>query len=260
MREADMSEARARPTPGRTFRIVSAVLGILLIVLAVPFAVVAIASNDVVQTIHRFHATTGAVASLVLAAPLLVLAVRPSAIAAMQLFVAGAVVSAAVGLIAGDLFTGLLFVGLVLAAIVLALYPYRAEVWRATHPRLSLVAVAVVTAVPAVAYALTQASLQRHALPGDPHRDAHHYSGVAVAAVAMPATVLVAAIGARGWPIVGRIASAAFLAFGLSALAFAGYVSAPGATWAWASVATGFVVLAMTELETRRASAPWSVA
>jgi hypothetical protein len=249
-----MSEGDQRPRRGRAFRIVAAVLGVSLIVLSVPFAVIAITSNDATQTIHRYHATAGALASLILAAALLVLARRPASVSAMQLFVGGAVVSLAVGIVAGDLFTGLLFIGVVLAAVVLALYPYRAQVWRTARPRLALIAAAVVAAVPAIAYALTQASLQRHALPGDPHGDAHHYSGVAVVAVALPATALIAGIGARGWRIVGWIAAAAFVAFGLSALAFADYMSAPDVGWGWASVAGGLVVLALTELEGRRTS------
>jgi disulfide bond formation protein DsbB len=167
----------------------------------------------------------------------------------------GAFVSLLVGLAAGDLFTGLLVVGVVLAAIVLALYPRRAQVWRGAGPRLSLVAVAVIAAVPAIAYALTQASLQRHAIPGDPHGDAHHYSGAAVAALALPAAVLIAAVGRAGWRVVGWVAAAAFVLFGAAGLAFSTYTSAPDAVWAWASVGAGILVLALTELEARRAPA-----
>jgi hypothetical protein len=242
------------PTAGRGFSITAGVMGVLLIGLSVPFAITSIASSDPNQTIHRFHTTGGAVPSLILAASLLVLAWRPSEIAAMQLFVAGAIVSAFVGVIAGDLFTGLLIVGVVLAAILLALYPPRAEVWRVAGPRLMLLGAAIVVAIPAVAYALTQAALQRHAIPGDPHGDAHHYSGAAVAAVALPATVLVAAIGGVGWRVVGWIAAAALIVFGLSALAFSTYTSAPGIVWSWASVVAGVAVVALTEVEVRRSS------
>jgi fucose 4-O-acetylase-like acetyltransferase len=241
------------PAGGRAFRIVSAILGVLLVALSVPFAIVAIVSDDPSQTIHRFHTTGGSVPSLVLAAALLVLAWRPDAVAAMQLFVAGAIVSALVGLVSGDFFTGLLFVGAVLAAILLALYPRRGEVWRIARPRIALLAVGVLAAVPAIAYALTQASLQRHAIPGDPHGDAHHYSGAAVAAVALPATVLVAAFGGAGRRIVGWIGAAALVLFGLSGLAFSSYVSAPDPVWSWASIAAGVVVAVATEVGARSA-------
>jgi disulfide bond formation protein DsbB len=237
---------------GRGFRIVASVLGTLLVALSVPFAIIAVVSNDPSNTIHRFHTTGGAVPSLILAAALLVLAWRPEELAAMQLFVVGAIVSMLIGLVAGDLFSGLLFVGAVLAAILLALYPAGREVWRVERPRLGLLAAAVVAAIPAIAYALTQAALQRHAIPGDPHGDAHHYSGAAVAAAALPATVVVAAIGRTGWRIVGWIAAVALVAFGLASLAFSTYMSAPDPVWSWASIAGGLVVLALTELEVRR--------
>ena len=252
MRELEMAEVE---TTGRGFRIVCGVLGVLLLLLTVPFAIVSIVSSDASQTMHRFHTTGAAVPSLILAAALLVLAARPPAVAAMQLFVMGAFVSLLVGLVAGDLFTGLLVVGVVLAAIVLALYPRRAEVWRVAGPRVSLVAVAAIASVPAIACALTQASLQRHAIPGDPHGDAHHYSGAAVAALALPATVLVAALGRAGWRVVGWVGAGAFVLFGAAGLAFSTYTSAPDAVWAWASVGAGILVLALTELEARRGPA-----
>jgi fucose 4-O-acetylase-like acetyltransferase len=245
--------AAQEPSPGaRAFRIVATVLGVALLALTVPFAIIATESDDPTQTIHRFHATGGAVPSLILAAALFVLAWRPGAVAAMQLFVAGAIVSLLVGLIAGDLFTGLLFLGVVLAAILLALYPNRGEVRRTGGPRLSLVAVAVLAFVPAIAYALAQASLQRHGTSLDPHADMHHYSGAAVAAVSLPATVLVAGIGRAAWRIVGWIGAAALVLFGVSGLAFSDYVSAPDPAWCWASVATAVVVFALTESEARR--------
>jgi hypothetical protein len=249
MREMDVVEARSK---GRAFRIVAGLLGVLLLLLTIPFAIVSMVSSDVSQTIHRFHTTGVSVPSLILAAALLILAVRPNAIASMQLFVTGAFVSLVVGLVAGDLFTGLLFIGVVLAAIVLALYPARPEVWRAGGPRLTLVVAAVIAAIPAIAYALTQASLQRHAIPGDPHGDAHHYSGAAVAAVALPATVLIAGVGRAGWRVVGWIGAAAFAVFGLAGVAYSTHVSAPDTVWAWGSVAAGILVLLLTELEARR--------
>jgi hypothetical protein len=237
---------------GRAFRVVAGVLGGLLLLLTIPFAVLSIVSSDVSEAIHRFHTTGGAVPSLVLAAALLILAARPGAVASLQLFVVGGIVSLVVGLLAGDLVTGLLVVGPILAAIVLALYPNRSLVWRASRPRLVLVGTAVIAAIPAIAYALTQASLQRHAIAGDPHGDAHHYSGAAVAAVALPATVFVAALGRVGWRAVAWIGSAAFVLFGLASVAYSTYTSAPDAVWGWASVATGAVVLLVAELEARR--------
>ena len=245
----DRSTVRPRAA-GRGFRITAGVLGVLLLLLSVPYAIATIVSSDPDQTIHRFHTTAGALPTAILAVALLVLARRPGEIAAMQLFVAGAIVSTLVGLVAGDLITGLYVVGVVLAAILLALYPARADVWRIARPRVTLLAAAVIAAVPAIAYALTQSSFQRTSL--DVHAQMHHYSGVAVAAVALPAAVLVAAIGGMGWRLVGWIAAASFVLFGASTLAFSTYISAPEAVWGWASVVAGAIVLGLTEVEARR--------
>jgi hypothetical protein len=228
------------------------VLAVLLVGLTVPFAIVSVVSNDPEQVVHRFHLTAGAVPTLVLAAALLVLAWRPDEIAALQLFVVGAGVALVVGLVSGDVVSGFSFVGVVLAAILLALYPARTDVWRVVGPRLALLGAAIVTAVPFIAYALAQASLQRNGSPLDPHVEMHHYSGVAVAAVALPATVLVAAIGGTGWRVVGWIAAAGFVLFGAFGLAWSTYVSAPDRAWSWASVGAGLAVLALTEFEVRR--------
>jgi hypothetical protein len=239
-------------TPGRAFRISAAAFGILLLLLTVPFAIGVIVTEDPAQTIHRYHVTSQSVSTAILAAALLVLAWRPDAVAAFQLFVAGAIVSVLVGLLAGDLFPGLYFVGVLLAAILFALYPWGAEALRVNGPRVGLISAAVLAGIPAIAYALTQASLQRHGSIVDPHVEMHHYSGVALAAVALPATALVAAIGDAGWRIVGWIAACASVLFGWAGVAFSTYPSAPESLWSWASVAGGVVVLVLTEFEARR--------
>jgi fucose 4-O-acetylase-like acetyltransferase len=237
----------------KALRIVAGVLGVLVVLLVVPFAVASIVSAGADQTIHRFHNAAGSVSSLILAAALLVLAWRPSANgASMQLLIAAAVVSVIAGFLGGDLITGLYFIPAVAAAIVVALYPWRTEAWRAGTVRWSLLALAVVAAVPSVAYALTQGALQRNALAGDVHAEMHHYSGIAVTALAMPATLLVAVLGTRGWRLVAWIGGASFVLFGLSAVVYDGYVSAPAAGWGWAALACGLAAIAAVELEERR--------
>lgn len=138
------------------------------------------------------------------------------------------------------------------AAIVVALNPWRTEAWRVGTVRWSLLALAVVAAVPSVAYALTQGALQRNALAGDVHAEMHHYSGIAVTALAMPATLLVAVLGTRGWRLVAWIGGASFVLFGLSAVVSDRNVSAPAAGWGWAALACGLAAIAAVELEERR--------
>ncbi len=250
----DRRFARARTTD-RAFRIVAGVLGALLIVLVVPFAVSSIVSTDPNQTIHRFHNTAGAVSTLILAAALLVLAWRPSTTAAMQLLVAGAVASIVAGLLGGDLLSGLYFVPGIVVAILLVLDPRRGSVSRLGSLRPSLLALAAVAAVPLVAYALTHAGFQRASLPGDPHADLHHYSGTTATALVLLATLLVAGIAGAGWRVVGWIAAGGFVVFGVFGVAYPMHVGAPGVGWAWAAVLAGIAALALTEVEGRRAPA-----
>lgn len=241
-------------SPGRVkaLRIVAGVLGVLVVLLVVPFAVASIVSAGADQTIHRFHNAAGSVSSLIFASALLVVAWRPANVASIQLLIAAAVVSVIAGVLGGDVITGLYFIPAVAAAIVVALYPWRTEAWRVGTVRWSLLALAVVAAVPSVAYALTQGALQRNALAGDVHAEMHHYSGIAVTALAMPATLLVAVLGTRGWRLVAWIGGASFVLFGLSAVVYDGYVSAPAAGWGWAALACGLAAIAGVELEERR--------
>lgn len=251
-----MTEFAAADLPrGRVkaLRIVAGMLGVLVVLLVVPFSIGSIASTAADQTIHRFHNAAGSVASLTLAAALLVLAWRPSANpASVQLLIAAAAFSVIAGFLGGDVITGLYFIPAVAAAIVVALYPWRTEAWRVGIIRWSLLALAVVSAVPSVAFALTQGALQRNALAGDVHAEMHHYSGIAITALAMPATLLVAALGTRGWRVVAWIGGAAFVLFGLSAVVYDGYVSAPAAGWGWAALACGLAAISTAELEERR--------
>jgi fucose 4-O-acetylase-like acetyltransferase len=239
---------------GRALRIVAGVLGVLLVLLVLPYTVVSVASSAPDQTIHRFHNAAGAIASLIAAAALLVLAWRPRGNpAAVQLVCVAGVVSLVAGFLAGDPITGLYFIPAIVAVVVAAVDPWRTVALRSWTARWSLLAAAVIAAIPSIAYTLTQASLQRHGLPADVHAQMHHYSGLAVTALAMPATVLVAAVGAQGWHLVAWIGGVAFALFGIVGLAFAHYVGAPASGWAWASIAAGVVTVGAAEVERRRA-------
>jgi hypothetical protein len=244
------------PRSPKALRILAAVLGSLIVLLVAPFAIGAMVPGEPTDTVHRFHLTAGAVPSLVLAAGFVLLARRPrESPAAMQLLVAAAGTSILVGLLAGDLVASLGFLPVVFVAIVYALDPWKREVWRAPAVQPALAIAALAVAVPAIAYALTQAALQRHGIGGDVHVDMHHYSLVALAAVAMPVMVLVAALGAAGWRAVGWLGSAALVVFGVSGLAYSSYTSAPDVGWSWASVAAGVAVVVVTEAQARRAVA-----
>lgn len=245
------------PRPGtKAFGIVAVTVGVLLILFVLPYAVVSSVSDAADQTIHRFHNTAGGIATLILAAALLVLARRPSASpAAIQLLAVGGAVSLIAGVLGGDVVTGLYVVPAVVAGVLVAIDPWRAEALRTGTVHRSLIVLAALTAVPLIAYALTQTGFQRDAMPGDPHAEMHHYSGVAVTALALPATILVAALGARGWRAVAWIGGVGFVVFGLVSLAFAGHVSAPDEGWAWAAVAAGLAAIGAGEVQARR-SAP----
>jgi hypothetical protein len=239
----------------KAFRLVAGVLGVVLAILVVPYTVFAMVSDDPEQTIHRFHNTAGSTSTLIVVAALFVVTWRPGRnTASMQLLIVAAIVSVIAGLLGSDLVHGLYFLPGVFVAILYALDPWKPDVRHIGSLRFGVLGVAVVAAVPAVAYALTQAALQRHALPGDVHAQMDHYSGVALTALAMPATVAVAGLGTPGWRLVGRIGAAAFVVFGFAGVAYSTRMSAPEVGWAWASVVAGAATIVATEAEARRAA------
>jgi hypothetical protein len=170
-------------------------------------------------------------------------------------FVASLLVAVA-GALAGDLLTGAYFAGLIVAAVLVFLHPFRDELWRLGRVRASMLVLWIAWSIPAVAYALTQADLQRTSPSADPHAELHHYSNSAAAVLSVVSAALVAALGTRGTRAAGWIAGATGALLGLMSIVYADHTSAFETSWAWLALAWGIAFIATTELERRRDRAP----
>ncbi|MDP9492470.1 MAG: hypothetical protein M3P42_09790 [Actinomycetota bacterium] len=138
--------------------------------------------------------------------------------------------------------------------ILLALHPAREEFFRrGAAPSRSLLAIAVIGAVPLVAYALEMGAQARD-LVGPPHH-VQRLSTMAAMAVAILLTGLLAALQTRGWRIPAWSAGAGAIVFGLASVAFGDTAGAVGPGWAGGATAGGVLFIAVAESEARRATA-----
>jgi hypothetical protein len=108
----------------------------------------------------------------------------------------------------------------------------------------------VAALVPAIAFMLTQAALQRNGLPGDPHWDFHHYSGMGAAALALPLCGLAASLRTSGRTFGAWLAGASGVLLGAGSLLLSDHVGAFEPVWAWLTLTWGVAVIALTHAPT----------
>jgi len=234
------------------FRILSGLFGLVTLVFTVPFVIASL--TDEQEKIHAFHNIGAGLAfSIVLGVGLLLSAWRPEAmLAPFQAAFVGSLVMGMAALLGGDLISGTYFVAPVILVVLAIMHPARAELWAIGRVRASLLVLWVVWSVPAIAYAISQADLQRHNPAGDPHVDFHHYSGAAAAVFGVLAAALVASLGTRGTRAAAWIAGISGGLMGLISLAFSDRVSAFDTPWAWLALLWGIAFIATSELECRK--------
>ena len=232
----------------RAFRIVAGVLGVAVIVLNLPFAITSF--TDDAESIHRLHFLAGVLASgLLLGGSLLICARRPeSMIGPFWVAVASGVASTLAGVVSGDFVSGLWFTAPIALAILIALHPARSSLLRIEGIDVATAFLALVAVVPAVAFALTQAELQRNGFVSDPHVEFHHYSGMASYALSMPLAAFAAALRVPGRWIAVWIVGVTAAGLGLASLLLSDYPGAFRPAWAWLTLAWGVALVAVAQL------------
>jgi hypothetical protein len=231
------------------FRIVGWLLGISTILSFLPYIVIALASDDPVEQSHRFHLIGGFAGIGLIGVFAIVVVMRPAWLAAWHVLVAQALAWLFGGLMGGDLISGFWITGLVGLALLGALHPDPRSLLRLPgHPSISLLTYALLCTIPTWIYAVTNAELQ-HGRATDPHVALHHWSGMAVAALAIVGAGLATSLRGDGWPVAAAATAVAAVAFGLSGLVFSDQPGAPDAGWSWLAVAAGigFWLLARAE-------------
>ena len=106
--------------------------------------------------------------------------------------------------------------------------------------------------VPSVAFALTQAELQRNGVASDPHVEFHHYSAMASYALSLPLAAFAAALRLPGRTIAGWIVGVTGAGLGLASLVLSDYPGAFDPLWAWLTLGWGLAIIAVAQLGGRR--------
>lgn len=257
--QAAMPEMMERTTgPGRrlAYRIVAAVFGLAVVGLSLPFTVTSFIDEE--QAIHRMHNTSTLIGFGGLVGVLLIVSAwRPEAnIAAIHVVAAAALAGLATGLMSGDLIGGGWLVAPIVVLVVWTLHPSRTELFRLRGPNLPLVVVSLLAVVPGIAWALTQAELQRNGVTAlDPHAEFHHYSGMAAAGLTIPLVGVAAAFPARGARLARWFVGGCVTALGIASLALSEEAGAFDTPWAWALLGGGVLYVVLSEVTGRKAPA-----
>ena len=231
------------------FRIVGWLIGVGTIVFWLAFIVWTLTAEDPIGRSHRFHLVGGFAGAALIALFSIVFVMRPTWIAAWHVLVAQALAWLFGGLMGGDLVSGFYLTGAVGLVLMGALHPDPRSLLRLPgHPSVALLTYALLCTIPAWIYAVSNAELQ-HGPASDPHVELHHWSGLAVAALAIAGAALATSLRGEGWQMASAATAVAAVAFGISGLVFSDYPGAPAPGWSWLAVAAGigFWLLARVE-------------
>lgn len=235
------------------FRIVGWVLGVLTIGYSVFFIVDSILSGDPGAQSHRFHNLGGFAGGGLIGVFSILFVLRPDWTAVWHVLVAQAIAWTFGGLMGGDLVSGLLFIAPLGTVLLAILHPAPRSLLRLPgRPSVALLTYALLGTIPAWIYAVINAELQ-HGPATDPHVEFHHWSGVAVSALAIGGAALATSLRGVGWQVTGVVTALAAVLFGVAGLAFADYAGAPNDTaWSWLAIAAGIGFWILVRIEDAR--------
>jgi hypothetical protein len=232
------------------FRIVAAALGIATIVFAVPFAIAAFVDDE--QAVHRLHNLAGVFGFAVpLGVSLLVCAWRPWSIGPFWVAIASGLAGTIAGIVSGDFVSGVWYSAPIAMVALVLLHPARPALTRIDGIDAPTAVLAALALVPAVAFALTQAELQRNGTSADPHADMHHYSGMASYALWIVLGGGAAALRVTDRRVGAWIVGVGAAGLGLSSLLLSDHLGAFEPVWAWLALGWGLTVVAATVWERR---------
>jgi hypothetical protein len=189
--------------------------------------------------IHVVHNTAAlAMFTGVIALGWILAAVSPERmIAPFQAATLAVVAVAAASAISADVQGGLLTV--IPGLLLVVLHPERPLLARMGRTAPAPLALAALAVVPAVGFAVSNASKQRNGMPMDTHVEMHHWTGMAAFALTMVLVGVVAGLGGANRRIVAIAGGLGTMLFGAMSLAYSGYPGAVAAPWAVACLAWG---------------------
>lgn len=226
-------KGHARPI---AFRIVAVIGGVLH---ALPIVSLATSIASAKERIHVVHNTAGlGMFTAVIALGWILAAVSPDRmIAPFQAATLAAAALAVASVISADLRGGSITVAL--AVVLVLLHPARPLLFRMGRTGPAPLVLAALAAVPAIGFALSNASLQRNGMPMDPHIEMHHWTGMAAFALTLLVVAAVAGLGGSNRRIVAMVGGLAVMLFGVVSLIYSGYPGAVSTLWAIACLIWG---------------------
>jgi len=255
-----MMDAPSTRTAGRgrviAFRIVAAIFGVILIISNAAFGLSSL--FDDTQKVHSFHNLAPFfIYTLLVAVPLIVLAIRPTDVVALR--VAWAVMIGAViaSLMGEDVISGSYFIGPVVLVILTVLAPMRGDLLRFGSPNVAMLCLAVIAAIPAIVYAWDNARIM---LDGNPATDVtghwknHHWSGIAGVVLGLVVAAAVVAFRQRGDRMWVWLVGLSAMLLGLTGIAYSNdtlYPSSIGTLWGFGALFVGLVYIVVGEVTTR---------
>lgn len=250
-----MGSEYAPPAPrGRrlAFRIVGWLLGVLTILPSLAYIVLSLVSDDPVERSHRFHYLGGFTGLGLIGVFSVLFVLKPSWLSAWHVLVAQVLAWLIGGLMGGDLVSGFYITAPVGLVVLAVLHPDPRSLLRLPgRPSIPLMIYGLLCVIPAWIYAVTYAELQ-HGPVTDPHVQLHHWSGVAVAALAIAGAAIATSLRGSGWQVAAAVSAVAAAAFGLAGLVFSDRPGAPETGWSWLAVAAGVGFWLLARIEAAR--------
>lgn len=241
--EIEQMGSTTTPTTSRSrllpLRIFGWLLGVGTIGFSLLFVVGSLLTDDPIERSHRFHYLAGLAGGGLIGLFSILWVMRPERTAFFHVLVAQSLAWLIGGLMGGDLVTGFYISGVIGLLILAALYPARRSLLRLPgRPSVAMLTYTLIAAFPAWIYAVTYAELQ-HGPASDPHVQMHHWSGVAVAAVAIVAAGIASSLRGEGWRVASAATAGAAALFGVAGLIFSETPGAPDQAWSWIAIAAG---------------------
>lgn len=234
------------------FRVVGWLFGVGSIVYWLLSIAWTLLADDPIDRSHRFHLVGGFAGGALIAVFSIVFVMRPTWTAAWHVLVAQALAWFFGGLMGGDLVSGFYVSGVVGLVLLGALHPDPRSLLRLPgHPSIALLTYALLVTIPAWIYAVSNVEFQ-HGPASDPHVELHHWSGVAVSALAIAGAALASSLRGVGWEVAAAATAVAAVAFGLAGLLFSGLPGAPDEAWSWLAVAAGIGFWLLARVEAAR--------
>jgi hypothetical protein len=180
---------------------------------------------------------------------------RPWSIGPFWVAISSGLAGTIAGIVSGDFVSGVWYSAPIAMVALVLLHPARPALTRIDGVDVGTIALTALAIVPAVAFALTQAELQRNGTAADPHVDMHHYSGMASYALWIVLGGAAASLRVTDRRVGAWIVGVGGAGLGVSSLLLSDHVGAFEPLWAWLALGWGIALVGAGAIGMRREAA-----